>query len=293
MCACPFMSKVRNFIVVQNNYVDTSLLDNVDCRYICYSREVAPTTATPHLQGFLSLVNATTVSSIRKKLPGCHVETANGSIEENINYCSGMCEKKGNVLNPTFVERGDRPMSNTDKGRAEQLKWHRALELAKAGKVDEIDADIQFRYYSTCNAIALQYAPTPEPLADVCGEWWYGPPKCGKSAATFREYPGHLVKKCNKNFQNWHGQEVIVVQDVGHTEWKNMVSFLMEWTDMWPFQADIKYSGAFIRPKKVICTSNFSLEELCDKYGIMEPTREAFIRRFKVREFKRNKNFHI
>ena len=55
------MSRNRNYCFTFNNYPDTSLVDNLICKYIAYSKEVAPTTGTPHLQGYVTFVNAKTV----------------------------------------------------------------------------------------------------------------------------------------------------------------------------------------------------------------------------------------
>lgn len=57
--------------------------------------------------------NAKTASAVRALLPGCHVEVALGSFSQNKVYCS----KGGD-----FVERGDPPKDDADRGDEERLR---------------------------------------------------------------------------------------------------------------------------------------------------------------------------
>ena len=164
------MSRYRHFVFTHNNYADTDLEDNIECRYIAYSKEVVAS-GTPHLQGFISFGNSKTKKTVIKLLPGCHIEVMLGSYDENTAYCS----KAGSL-----VERGERPMYNDNKGRAEKLRWKRNLDLAKSGKLEEIDADIVLRYYSTIKRIAADYAIPPDPC-ECKGYWIWGPTATGKS----------------------------------------------------------------------------------------------------------------
>lgn len=91
------MSRFRNFVFTQNNYPNFDLVENVVCKYIAYAEEIAPTTGTPHLQGYISFVNAKTIEQARKLLPGCHVEVMRGSLLQNDEYVS----KSG-----TLIHRG-------------------------------------------------------------------------------------------------------------------------------------------------------------------------------------------
>lgn len=266
------MSKYRNFIFTHNNYGSTDLEDSIRCRFIAYSKEVAPTTGTPHLQGYICFVNATTVSSVRKKMVGCHVEPMHGSISENDVYISKMS-------NP--VERGDKPMSNDNKGLAERLRWKRALDLAKAGDIESIDADIQFRHYHTCKRIKMDYMKDPSPLSECTGVWIYGPSGVGKTKYVFEKYPGHYVKSRNKWWNGYQRQDVVCLDDIGTFDAPHLGSFLKDWAGQYPFQAEEKLGGMTIRPKTFVVTSQYSIEDL----WVDQETRDALNRRFKVIKF--------
>lgn len=87
------MSKYRAFCFTLNNYTDDdyTYLINLDTRYSIIAKEVAPTTGTPHLQGYLYFKNQRHLSSLLKQFPTAHWEVAHGDTERNMKYI-----KKGN-----------------------------------------------------------------------------------------------------------------------------------------------------------------------------------------------------
>lgn len=199
------MSRHRNWVFTYNNYPNTDLVDQLVCKYIAYSHEVAPTTGTPHLQGYISFASAKTLAAVRKLLPGCHLESMIGSIAENDIYCS-----KAGLL----IERGEKPLSNDNRGRAERLRWQRARELAKEGKLDEIDADIYVRYYNTLKNIAKDHMIKPAPC-DVRCYWIWGATGTGKSHCVETMFPDCYKKSMDdlKWFDGYVDQEVIYLED--------------------------------------------------------------------------------
>ena len=62
------MSRTRNFCFTLNNYTEDvyQALLAVECKYVCIGKEIAPETATPHLQGFIVFKNARTLASLKK-----------------------------------------------------------------------------------------------------------------------------------------------------------------------------------------------------------------------------------
>jgi len=99
----PKISRNRNFCFTWNNYDESSkeYLSTLACKYVAFAEELAPTTGTKHLQGYISFANPRTIAQARAKLPGCHVETMLGSILQNEEYCS----KAGNL-----IEFGEKPV---------------------------------------------------------------------------------------------------------------------------------------------------------------------------------------
>lgn len=265
------MTRNRNFIFTFNNYPNTKLVDELDCKFIAYSKEVAPTTGTPHLQGYVCFNSAKTFQQACKLLPGCRLAAMVGSIAQNETYCSKAA---------TLIKRGEEPVSNDNKGRAEKLRWQRAKDFAKEGKLDEIDADIYIRCYNTLKNIKKDHAIKPSPK-DVRCFWIHGPTGTGKSHAVETAFPD-CYKKCMddlKWFDGYQGEDVIYLEDIDkyQVKWGGVLKRL---ADRWPMQASVKGSMQYIRPGVVIVTSNYRIEEIWQD----EQTTDPLLRRFTVVE---------
>lgn len=278
------MSKGSRNYVFTNWNIDLDLYDAWSPVYMYYGLEVCPDTGRSHQQGWLRFKDAKTHSAVTKMvarlvaadpfLKHFFMAPMLGSVDENIRYC----QKGENV-----VEKGVRPMSNDDKGRAEHNRWQRNLELAKAGDILAIDADIQFRHYNVIKQIMVDYAPPPVDLVEPCGYWIYGPTHSGKTWFTKTEYPGHYRKKHEDSWNGYRNEEVVCIQDLGHFHWKDAVACIMDWADCYAFPINIKYSSGNIRPLKIVVTSNYSIDEWLDHVGAAPAAREPFKRRFKGR----------
>lgn len=79
----------RSFCFTWNNYPAEApdTLGTLGADYQVYGKEVAPTTGTLHLQGYLHFPNAVSVVSLRRKLPGVHIVQARGSAQQNKVCC--------------------------------------------------------------------------------------------------------------------------------------------------------------------------------------------------------------
>nr|WAE42565.1 MAG: replication associated protein [Cressdnaviricota sp.] len=260
------MSRYRNFCFTHNNYENTQLEDTIECRYIAYAKEVGES-GTPHLQGYVTFHNAKTKSAVIKAMPGCHIEVMLGSYAQNESYCS----KAGQL-----VERGEKPMENDNKGRAEQLRWSRALELAKEGKIEEIDADIQLRHYNTLKSIRKDYMKPPPSLTGRCGVWIHGTTKTGKTRTVRTAYPDCYRKPRSKWWDGYQGQEVVHLDEVSPAMTPWIAPFLKDWGDWSDFHAETKGGAMLIRPKKFIITSNYTIDEMGFNLNDIGPIKDRF-----------------
>lgn len=131
-------TRSRGWCFTWNNYPEefNVSLDKLPVEYICWGKETAPSTGTPHLQGYLYFSNARTFSSIQRKLPGVHLLPARGTGNENKVYCS----KGGD-----FSERGICPGDDVSGGDVERGRWDHALAMAKSGELEAIPSDIVIR----------------------------------------------------------------------------------------------------------------------------------------------------
>lgn len=149
------VKKQRHFLFTHNNYTaaDVEKYKALDCSYIIFGYEIAPTTGTPHLQGYFHSTNPRTLTGVIKEFPGAHITIPNGPPKAQRDYCS----KSGN-----FYEQGTLPMSNIEKGEAGKDVYASALAAAKRGDFDAIPPTLYTRYYRTYKAIASETRQLPE-----------------------------------------------------------------------------------------------------------------------------------
>lgn len=103
-------ARFRSWCFTLNNFEDSDhvWLSEVQAVYMVYGEEIAPTTGTPHLQGYVYLANGKTESAARKSFPRCHLAVAKGTAKQNREYCTkegGKIVERGTI--PSQGERSD------------------------------------------------------------------------------------------------------------------------------------------------------------------------------------------
>jgi len=230
---------------------ETSLAE-MDCKYMIYGREVCPTTGKDHLQGFVAFKSNKRFKAVKTLFPkGTHLEKIVGSVQQNIAYCSK------DDKNP--VVRGEPPKT---KGSGNKLRWEEARTAAKEGRFDDIPAELQTRFYRTYKEMAKDNMVKPEALSGVCGLWIYGKTGSGKTHAVATQHPGRYIKPLNKWWDGYQNEDVVHLDELApsHASW--IAPFLKKWADKWPFDAEVKGGATQLRPKLVIVTSNYSMDEM-------------------------------
>jgi len=269
------MSKSRDYCWTLNNYTpdQESKLDQLSCVYIVYGREVAPTTGTKHLQGYVRFKHPKTMSAALKALPGMpHIEIKKGSCQQAIDYS----KKDGDVY-----ERGEPPKSQDEKGESNKRRFDEAFIAAKEGRMDDIPNDIRTRYYNTYKKIREDHLPKPSTLDELRNEWRYGPTGTGKTRTAQEMYPDAFIKKANTKW--WDGytdQKVVIIDDFD--KYHVQLGYELKiWLDHYPFPAERKGGTMMIRPVKIIITSNYHPEAIWDD----ERTLLPILRRVKLEKY--------
>lgn len=272
------MSRNRAHCFTWNHHPDAfaTILDGLDCRYIVAGEELAPTTGTPHLQGYVIWSSAKTVSAVKRLLPGCHITIARGDHHQNDKYCR-KTRPEDPEPNESVYSRGDLPANPTDRGSAEKARWQDAWDLAKQGKIEDIPPDIRVRQYSTLLKIERDFMPAMERLGSPCGTWIVGAAGSGKTRAVLDQIPEAFPKPRNQWWDGYQREEVVLVDDVDRFDVR-LGGFFKHWADAYPFIAEVKGGSQKIRPKRLIVTSQYTIEEIWEDSA----TREALLRRFVV-----------
>lgn len=145
--------------------------------YSIYGKEAAPTTGTPHLQGYLHFKKKCYWSAVKKLFPlNGRIIPADGNATQNRTYCS----KDGD-----FVEFGTCPLDGNQTIKAD---WDLIRTAAQEGRLEDINAEQYIKYYSTLKRIHTdtKIKTLPPDLDWIRGkncpnEWIYGDHNTGIS----------------------------------------------------------------------------------------------------------------
>jgi len=284
-CEEPLAARSRDFGFTWNNYSEEHIdyLSGIDCTYLVYGKEVAPSTGTPHLQGYIRFGSAITKSSCIKKLKGAHVYIKRGSFDEIIDYSKseGKHADKEGSLHEVF-EKGTRPMNQPTKGDCNKRRYEEAYNAAKDGRFDDIPADLMTRHYATYKKVRFDNLPKPATRDVLLNEWRWGATGTGKTRGVLQEYPDAYHKSpAHSWWDGYDGEETVLVDDFDKFHVARGYEVKL-WGDHGPFPAESKGSIRSIRPFRIIITSNYHPKDIWQD----EPTLFPILRRFKVVEYK-------
>jgi hypothetical protein len=180
-----------------------------------------------------------------------------------------------------FIEAGGY-VTPHQKGVGEKRRWQNAWEQAEIGNFGEIDAQIRIQCYGTLKKIhhdnlLSTVIPTMDNLEH---EWYCGEAGTGKSRKARDENPDAYLKMCNKWWDGYIGEEVVLIEDFDKRH-ECLVHHLKIWGDRYAFIGEAKGSSMKIRPRKIIVTSNRHPNEIWTDQADLEP----ILRRFKVTKF--------
>lgn len=258
--------RVRSWCFTWNNYTqqDEELIQNTECRYLVYGREVGEN-GTPHLQGTIQFANGTSFSSVKKKLPKAHLEPCIDLLA-SVKYC----KKDNNIF-----EKGEAP---SDGGNKEKSRWKDALEQART-KGECEDEQIQFKHVRLIEYHHAKYM-AKQPMTNQCEDkhiWIYGETGVGKSRWVVENFPVYYEKLKNKWWDGYDSHDVVVIDEFDPGDaW--MSTYMKRWCDRYSFNAEIKGGmKCGIRPKLIIVTSNYSMKEIWSDPKVHEPLARRFV----------------
>ena len=280
--------RFRNFCFTLNNYTNEELkyiqeLGLKEYRYIIVGQEIAPSTGTPHLQGFVIWNNAKSLKASIKKLPKrAHVEVCKGTPYENYMYCN----KDGNVV----WEHGDRP-EKVGQGKRNDL-----LEIKNKIK-NNINIKTLLEEDDIVNYQQLKYAEYLKKYYEVKRDWktevkwYYGATGTGKTKTAYEEMVEEAQNEDNIYFSMdtgkwWEGydaQEYVIIDDMRADFLK--YHQLLKLLDRYPYKVETKGSTRQFVAKKIIITSAYHPGEM---YQTREDLGQLIRRIDIIKEFKEN-----
>jgi len=239
-----------------NNYTPEELdaLTVLDCKYMLAGKEVGEN-GTPHIQGYIVFLNPLRFKEAARRIPRAHLEPAQGDVEQNYAYCTK--EKD-------FIEIGVKPVSKRQQGENERERWEEIRQFAKKGKFDEIPAKVYVTHLRNIKQIRTDEMQKEkvETLSSVAGVFCYGESGSGKSRWARQQYPDAYIKNCNKWWDGYNGQDSVIIDDLDPGLAGALSHHLKLWLDHYPFTAETKGGSIFIRPKTIILTTQYTLNQL-------------------------------
>ena len=190
------------------------------------------------------------------------------------------CKKDGD-----FVEYGTLPEENQKKAsvagnEANKQKWRTINDKAKEGDLEWIDQEypkVFNQSYKNLKQMKVDYMKRKPNLPDVCGVWYWGPSGVGKTHLVTELYPDAYLKRAqNKWFDAYQQEDVIVIDDLDDTH-AYMGYELKKLADKYCYMVEVKNSSMYIRPKKCVVTSQYTIQEI---WKNDKKTQDALLRRF-------------
>lgn len=243
------------------------------CNYLLGQREVGGKTGYEHWQMVVGFKRSLRKAAV-KKIFGkeAHVELTISEKAED------YCQKGATKVEGTEFSLGKKPMKRNSKRDYEEI-----YELAKQGRLEEIDKQVLVCHYNSLKRIMIDNMQAEECLREVRVYW--GDTGLGKSRkaweeATFDAYP----KDPNTKFwDGYRGQENVVID-----EFRGLISIshLLRWLDRYPVCVETKGSGCVLRARRIWITSNLDPRLWYKDLDIS--TQEALLRRLTITHFTMN-----
>lgn len=292
--------RAKHWCITINNYVDEDKRQfensSVDTDYFVYGEEVGAS-GNRHLQCYIAFHAAKRLGYLKQRWPRGHFEIMRGKPEQAAEYCKkgeqskDEWEKLGTGgpnfgKNAIFIESGVLPAPQPAAGgEATKRKWSEIRSAAQDGRLEDIDPQIYVTHYRNLKQIKFDNAKTPAALeGPLENEWIWGESGIGKSMTARKENPIIFDKMCNKWWDHYNGEAVILLDDFGK-EHECLAHHLKRWADRYSFPVEIKNHVTNIRPQKIVVTSQYKPEDIFKDTEVVEAIR----RRFKIRHLEKIK----
>lgn len=117
----------------------------------------------------------------------------------------------------------------------------------------------------------------PENLpAPLTNEWHYGATGTGKSRGVRERFPEAYIKGNNIWWDGYDGQESVIIEELGPKQIG--AHHIKKWADHYPFSAESKGSSVLIRPKILVVTSNYSVQDIYEDPHDLDAIKRRFPR---------------
>lgn len=244
------MSKTHAYCFTWNNYTDANIesLKAQQYKYLVFGRELAPTTGTPHLQGYIYYKHQRTISAIAKQLKGIHLTQANGNPFANRDYCT----KDNN-----FEEYGTIPKQGARSDIVEVKEaikeGHGIRDLVENGTI------INYQGLKLAERLITYYEKPRTEKPTV--QWFYGSTGTGKTRKAYELFPdAYTAMSTNRWYEGYDGHKAVIIDDMR----KDFCKFheLLRILDRYSLRIEVKTSSRQFVATDIIITSCYHPREM-------------------------------
>lgn len=266
-------TRARAFVFTINNYTqdDIQSVKKLKCQYIVYGYEVAPTTGTKHIQGYVYFRNPISFKSLCKKIKRARIEIAKGNASQNRTYCT----KSGD-----YVEEGEMPKQGC---RNDLQSVREFVQDSSHNPMRNLLMNTNVNYQAI--RLAEKYLMYCEPVRTWEPEvrWYWGESGSGKTTGALAEFPDAFFKTGRNDW--WCGydaHEVIIIDEFR----KDFCTYhdLLTLLGGAPYKFQIKGGSRQNLAKIIIITSCYHPETV---YSTREDLYQLTRRISIVKEFRR------
>jgi hypothetical protein len=264
----PTEGVARNFLITRNNpeippeeYLK-ELYEKTEAIYVVGQLEKGKE-GTLHIQAYVNFGKVQRISKITKFDKKIHVERVkidNGAHD----YCM---KEDTRVEGPWSY--GKRPVQRNSKA-----DWEQVRKMAKEGRLEDLPADIYVKHYSNLVKIAKDNMKIVD-KDHLRGIWIYGAPGTGKSRWARDQGLEHYPKLCNKWWDGYQGQPLVIMDDIG-LDHKVLGQQLKIWTDRYGCVLETKGGAITDKYDWFIVTSQYRINDIWED----RETSAALARRF-------------
>ena len=185
------------------------------------------------------------------------------------------CLEKG----PNYFEQG-----NLNIATQKKEEWQGFVDLCKTATpkelIDSPFSQTYANYMTFAGVVHNQFANLQIMDGELENLWLWGRPGTGKTRYAWDTFPDLYIKPINKWWDGYHNQETVLLDD-WDAKHEVLVSYLKIWADRYPFRAECKGSSLMARPKRIVVTSNYSIDQCFSN----QEDVDAIKRRFKSHHF--------
>lgn len=284
----PTSGRHRAWVFTINNYTDTTLQNlqslcsatRGGCSYLTYGREIAPSTGTKHLQGYIYWTSACDFLSTKERISrgtslSPYIAVAKGTPESNQKYCQKTDSADPDFV-PHFFEYGTIPSQGK---RIDIEQWCEDFASGKRLKTALQDSDYPFvamcvRYpkgYQKLEEATITHRANS--VRDVI--WICGGSGMGKSYLARKLCPEvYVYPNVSEEidwWENYQGEKEVLIEEMNKStfKWKKVLRIL----DVYDYTCPIKGSSLPLAATKFIMTS---MSDPCEIFNNHNDGEEPF-----------------